>query len=213
MTTPAKRPPRPFVPGVIRCVVHGTYGGPYNNIFHLACNSAPGISVTDLSTLATRLGNAYKANLLSVLASSCGIVSVDAQDIGSNVGNFVNVPVAGSGGDITSGNDANNVACCVSWHQPLHYRGGHPRTYLPGIRPTMRADTKTFTTAFQSALQAGANNFIAALLIVTGVTSSLVMVRYPYDKATNTWGTPSIQPIGSATVNLRVDSQRRRLGK
>ena len=208
----ATRPPKPFLPGLVRFAIHGVWGQPTVNIFH-AMNSGVAWTNPDLLSAANTVFGAYKAHLIQPFATIFQVSSCDAVDLSSATAQAVTVSGTGGGSDAGVGADPAQVACCISWLQPLHYRGGHPRTYMPGIRPGDRQDSKTFTSTFTSQVQSAAAAFMNAINTSGPPGMSLGFVRYPWNPATGTWGTPAFYAYTGVKVNARVDSQRRRLGK
>lgn len=118
-----------------------------------------------------------------------------------------------SGGD-TDGDPLPSSACTViQWHPYPSYRGGKPKMYLPGPNNTHLLSPKEYASSFVSDLATAAESFIAtATASFTGlgdcVPSFLERIR---DKAP--LETPVLRPITAVTVESRICSQRRRLGK
>lgn len=206
-------PPLPPVGGLTKFVVKGTFGGrPINNIFHTNGSPAGGWLVPDLQAAAAAVGNSYKNHFMPQLANGYTILEIDAFDLGTALGNAVTVPFAGSGGDISSGNLPNNVAACLTWHIARHYRGGHPRTYFGGFKMDVLQSTTTFTAAFTGAMSSAAAAFISDIAAIGAPGSpKLACVHYP--TTTSAWRVPVVDEITAGSMNPRVDSQRRRLGK
>jgi hypothetical protein len=201
------------VGGLTKFVVKGSFGGrPIANIFHTNGSPAGGWSVPDLTAAATALQTSYKNHFMPQLANGYALQETDAFDLGSTLGNAVTVPGSGSGGDISSGNLPNNVAACLTWHIARHYRGGHPRTYFGGFKMDVLASTTTFTGTFTAAMTAAAAAFISDIAAI-GPPGSPVLACVHYVTATSPWRTPVVDTITAGSMNPRVDSQRRRLGK
>lgn len=210
----------PPVPGLVKVTVHTSYGGRQGaNIFH-AQSSTPNMAASVLNTVASDFRLFYKNRFLPQLANGLQLQDVIAQDLSSVTGNIGTASGTDSGGDIASGNAPNNVACCVSWHINRHYRGGRPRTYLWGFKNDVFQDTEHFTSTFTSAVALGGSNFITDVdnMGAGGYTWNFVCVHYYGNGGSTTkpptpLATPLVDVITACTVNPRIDTQRRRLGK
>ena len=135
----------------------------------------------------------------------------DLSDPSGADGIFVEpTPVAGGSGFIAF---PANVALVVSWHEAISYRGGHPRTYLPGIPSGASADPQHVLGSYAAGVQTAANAFLAGINGAAWPTalgaSALVVVHYHLHHVV--LDPPVANFITAATVNTRIDSQRRRL--
>jgi hypothetical protein len=109
-----------------------------------------------------------------------------------------------------------SVACAISWSVQQHYRGGHPRTYVPGMTIGWVASGNTFNAGQIGALADDANSFLSdinAHQVGNFSDAHLGTVSFVLRKE---WRDPPVFrdyiPDG-ATVDARVDTQRRRLGR
>lgn len=108
-----------------------------------------------------------------------------------------------------------NCAAVCSWTIPAHYRGGHPRTYLPGISesaltsPGYNSLATSFRTNLGNAFKAFANAFNAAL--IGSITEELGTIAHK--RLGVLLDPPVFYPYTAGTIHGRLDSQRRRLGK
>jgi hypothetical protein len=108
-----------------------------------------------------------------------------------------------------------SVAACVSWPIGVHYRGGHPRSYLVGGNVVEMDTTRTWVPAFVSAASAAADAFH------TGVESTapggdITFVEHGVMSFVRKklWREPPVfyRIALGARVDSRIDTQRRRLG-
>jgi hypothetical protein len=168
-----------------------------------------------LTTLATSVYNAFvNSGLLLDLSTAWHLQNVTAKDAGGTSASAVStqVPEAGS----TTGNCFPPQSTVVlSWRIAPSYRGGKPRTYLPGI-PTSAVNTtgdSAITSTYASALQADAAAFRLAVNALTpsGSAISLGSVSYFLHHAVRP--TPIFNDFLAVNVHERLDSQRRRSGK
>lgn len=205
-------PALPAVANVVLVRVKGTYGGqPWNAIFHLQYSGgAP--TVADLNSIGTSIGTAWSANLASLHVAGVIVTGVDLADLTSQAAATttvtLNIPGTRAGTNFPS-----SVATVVSWNINRRYRGGHPRTYFPFGVVADALTVRTWTTAFTTAVQTGANAFRTALnaLSVSGTTYKMVCVSYILDHEIRT--TPIPFTITGNVTHGRIDTQRRRLGK
>lgn len=210
-------PAMPDVPQVVRCAVNQTYGSAkIVNIFHVGYGTATGpISVADLNSLCSTVATAFKTRFLPILTTSLSMTGVVGRDLTSSTAAVGSSGVTGAGGT-TGGSDAANLACCVSWQAVLHYRGGHPRTYLGGIPTAARSSNQQFTGTFAGQAAAAGQQFLADINAATIGSHVLTLMSVHYTKPVAP-GSPftlrGIWPITGATCNTRIDTQRRRLGK
>lgn len=207
-------PALPPVPLTVRAAINQTYGSAkIVNVVHVRWNNA-GASLTtaQLQTMLDGIANAWKTNMLPPLTTSLSMNSVDGRDLSSTTSPVATSVVTGAGAQ-SGGSDAANLACCVSWRIPRHYRGGHPRSYLGGIPTAARVSNQQFTGTFVGTIASAANAFIAAVhaISIASVNCDLVCVHY-YSGRT-LLAVPLVDVVSTASVNTRVDTQRRRLGK
>jgi len=108
-----------------------------------------------------------------------------------------------------------NVSMCVGWRVQQHYRGGHPRTYLPAPPLDAITNGRSFTAGYASAVAGAAANFhsnINAISFGAFTSAKLGIVSFVLRKE---WRSPPVFRdfvTGGAHCDTRIDSQRRRLG-
>lgn len=108
-----------------------------------------------------------------------------------------------------------NIALCISWRIASHYRGGHPRTYLCGLTTNRITTSTTFDTAFTALVAASANTFRDQVNALTyGDLSSLELGTVSFQNDNQWRDNPVFRAYmaAGASIDSRVDSQRRRLG-
>lgn len=182
------------------------------NIFHIAYDGA-GEDQGDLDALAADWGAALKTFInpqqeVDVLNDRLEVVDLTSHTALTSV-----APLTGTGTH-SGGLMAANTACCVSWKIHRRYRGGHPRTYIGGLPIGALASEREFTAAYANAVAAAAQAYLAA---VPGFTAGAYGVLLPISLSYFTMNAPRVTPfrdeIITASVNHRIDSQRRRAGK
>lgn len=205
-------PALPDAPAIVRVRVVGSVNGSvFNNIFHLQYSgSAP--SVANLNALCTDVLTAWQTNFKSLVPSTVVLASADAQDLTNSSA------AAGSATDTTAGTRAgtplpNSIATCITWHINNRYRGGHPRTYLPGPCIADVTGGNRYTDAYVTAADAAAAAFLAALNAIAVGGSTYKMVCLSYHRSKVALAVPVPYTIQSGLVDHRPDSQRKRMGK
>lgn len=128
----------------------------------------------------------------------------------------VTTPVGTSGGN-TAGNAMTPTTCVVvGWDILAHYRGGHPRTYQPGIAVTDSdvLSGRLLSSAAMTAWQTGYSAYLTALnaIVATG-GAALTVGTIAYFRHNAPLVPPVFYPYQSAIVRPRLGTQRRRMGK
>lgn len=209
-------PALPDVPNCAKVIVAGSYGGrTFNTILHCKLNVAPGdfIGQTDMDALATGLRLAYKNNILPLQANGFNLTTVEAVELLALGGLTSTASGSDPGGDSSTGNMPNSVAAVISWTEAAHYRGGHPRSYIGGLKQTTAVNTFQWTGTFIAGLNAGATAFRAAVNAVGGARPWQLGCVHYHGKVLTTPGVPVFLPFTGNAVHPRIDTQRRRLGK
>jgi len=150
-----------------------------------------------------------------------GMSTATARDLSSAMGNeaTAGTPWVGTRGTALTPPAA---AAVVAHSISRHYRGGHPRSYLPlGVAGDINVSGK-WATAFVAAVDAAWGAWIASLIGVSGVTN-LVNVSYygpPNRTITSSTGrvrtvstvrtVPIVDPITGHVTRFNIGSQRRR---
>jgi hypothetical protein len=144
----------------------------------------------------------------ALLSSEDGMWTTTVLDLSSNMGG------QGTAGGVTGGSRAGAVlaaatAVVVTKHVARHYRGGHPRTYLPlGVASDL--DQGRWQNPFPGDVQTAWAAFIADCVTAgSGCTiTGEISVSYFNGRALRV--VPVKDPIVSYSVSPLVGSQRRR---
>jgi len=225
----------PNPPGTVQVVV--SYTGPdgvsAKNVLHAATIAS--YTNSDLLALANAVqtqfvANTTNRNYIGQLAPSWAIANTTVIDLAgtpevgpvgeatSNVHNGASG--AGSGGALTP-----SVAYVVSWRIQRRYRGGHPRTYLPGLiaSDTDVAGGRAVSNAVRNSIVNWATDLLAAVANVTPANGeagsnwnlgSVQRFSPPTQKGVPIpLNPPAFWEYVGASADLRLDSQRRRMGK
>lgn len=213
-------PPTPPAEGVLRVALHGSWSGGAvggTRLFLVREDVAGAWPSTDLDALMaafTTLPNGFWSQMETITSTAFTYNEVEMTDL-STGGLQISQSLDVSG--IVSG-DALPPQCavCISWLITARWRGGKPRTYLPGI-PLSALTTSggsALTTAYMNDVASVGNNILlywAGVSLPSASTVEQVCLSY------RTAGAPRISPVTFPIVGAechgRLDSQRRRSGK
>lgn len=174
-----------------------------------------------LSTFANTAVANGATQFQGLASDQVGMSGATARDLSSAMGNEASAgtPWVGTRGTALTPPAA---AVIVAHSISRHYRGGHPRTYLPlGVAGDINVSGR-WATAFTSAVQTAWGAWIASLIGVSGVTN-IVNVSYygpPNRIITSSTGrvrtistvraTPLVDAITGHVTRFNIGSQRRR---
>ena len=212
-------PALPNADHALKCTYQGSYlATNWVNVFYLQYAGTTPVDA-DLATIATGLRTAWNATLGSIQCNQVILTKTTVMDVSRNPGAYGenNTAATASGG--TTGFPA-NVAVAISKKVARRYRGGHPRLYMTGTPTTASSDGKTILTA----TLAGWNTTVAAWLtqvnaLTTASTGAVKLANVGYYFVSPPKTPPQIRPVPvvelivSVSINSRLDTQRRRLGK
>lgn len=172
-------------------------------------------SDADLNAFALFLYNTYKARFLAHMHTSVVLEGCQLNYYGPSGLQIGGGHVENSSGAVTGTITPASAAICISWRVQQRYRGGHPRTYLTGQTSENMFSSQRWTTGWAQSYQSEANAFHAAVNAHAGGGLGdvhLGTVSFVLDGA---WRSPPVfrdfTPT-AASVDVRIDSQRRRLG-
>lgn len=205
------------IPGLARVSVEGVCGlRPWVNVFHVRPLTDAAMDQPTVDDIATAVMSGWVAHFLPSLTTDVHPKLAVAIDLGSNVG-LQGQATSSAGGTIGGPTSPASVCALINWRIALRYRGGHPRTYLPGV-PEGAVDVdgnlQTGAGNILVTLQAGVDAFLADLEANTGAAGSLHLAVPHYTVK----GVPVVAPnipvksdILSGLVNPIMGSQRRRV--
>jgi hypothetical protein len=203
----------PFAPQGLKVRFLGTTQGvPFVNVFH-AQHSAGSITANDLQTFINGIRSAAGTNLASAYYSGTVINTFEITDISSSTG-----PVATNTSSVSGSKGATaltpvNVSYAVSWNVPLHYRGGHPRNYIPLSAAGDIASGKLLASGVAGTLSGFWAAYLTAFNAVVSGTIGITMGMFQYHAHHQVVNPPVFYAFTGVRIHGRVDSQRRRLGK
>jgi len=197
---------------VARFAVSGTnQGQKWVNIFHSSYTVQPPDAAT-INAICQAVHTAYLNAFTPLWNSTCVLITVDGQDLASRTAatGTYSLTHPGTGTTIPM---AVQVALTLSWSISDRYRGGHPRTYLPGIDGTFVTNGRLLTTAGHTAYLNAAAGFLTNMNAMTAGGSSWRMCCVRYFSQHQLLANPLVRTITGQSVHGRIDTQRRRLGK
>lgn len=210
--------PRPEPPvRSCRVTFEGLYeSAPWANVVWLHLNGSGEITNETLHAMCDTLYGTYSDTLLVPQSNASTLERVVAllfSGDGEQVAFSSPASVVGSQGGL--GLPA-NVACCISWPIAVHYRGGHPRTYLSGIPASAISNNTTFDSDYVAIVAADAQDFHTGLEALSGLDGITSVEHGAMSFVSGgEWRTPPVfrRIADGAHVDSRIDSQRRRLGR
>jgi hypothetical protein len=199
------------VNGVARVSVNGQANGvPIVNVFHVKC-AATIITQTGINAIATRVATGFTNEMQQLASVAYQAGFTKAVDLSSIDGKEGTAAMSGTGnGD--QGKVPNSACCVISWKIARHYRGGHPRTYIGPMAQTGILNPTTLDPTLVANMGTAAQDFLQ--YINTGVADGNPMVLVAVHRFLNQaqLNPPQVSVITGATVDNRIDTQRRRLG-
>lgn len=209
---PGSRPQPPV--DTIRVALGGTaFTLPFTLVLWLRVTTDGTRTAADLKTVVDAFVAAWFLRFKGTQTASVIYTNVDAvwlTGVGTEL-TYVN-----SFNDVCTGAaGVGNVASCivVDWAINAYYRGGHPRTYLPGPILGSITNAQSLTSAYAALVAAAGVSVIADVAALTAthiLTTALGTVSFA---SGNAWRVPPIfRPYTSAACRPIMGTQRRRLG-
>jgi len=197
----------------VRVALSGTTRGHrFVNVFWLKLTKSAAVTVNDLSTIATGIDTTYNT---SIRTATTGDVTLTAIDLKYYKGDGTILEytktVARSGASGTSVNDA---ACCfvVNWIISSLYRGGHPRSYMPGVDGTTVSNGSDISSGMVSTFATAAEAFRNAINAITSTNVTAVVMGTVRFQQADTWlSPPAFFAYTSSRVRSKIGTQRRRI--
>jgi hypothetical protein len=211
-------PPRPNPPrDVAHLVVHGSQSGvPWANTFWVRNGNLQTPTVSNFAAIVDAVRSYWVSAFIEHIGTGATVEGCDGLYYGATGLELgVNEPHTDTG-SMSGSVLPSQVSCGISWTVQAAYKGGHPRTYLPPPSQNALLSTRLFNPSFQAAVAGAANQFLANINVLkAGELDDLHLgtVSFVHQKQ---WRTPPVFRDfvpGRATVDQRIDTQRRRLGR
>jgi hypothetical protein len=172
------------------------------------------VTQADLNSLVAFCGTKYASRFMPFLSVNTVLRDVhlvlfspDNEDVAADAATNL-------AGSVSSAPMPAQVSIGISWSLAVSYRGGHARTYLPGVPASVMDALNTINNTTASGIASAAAGFHTDL---EGFTASSIpsvehgIVSFVRAKE---WRTPPVfYRIVGAHVDARLDTQRRRLGR
>lgn len=193
----------------------GNVGGmPFANVFHCHTDD-PGITTSaGVLDFITAFKNALSGTTLLANFSNTlhvtqfqGIVQLDADHAVES-----QLTASLDGGSSTTALPANE--CIVlSWLTSAYWRGGKPRTYLPGLTTSFIDTNHSLADSFKSSVLTQAKAFRTAVNAITTAAVDETRMGFLSYASNKVWRpTPLFIAFDDVTIHDRLGTQRRRLG-
>lgn len=204
-------------PHSMHMVILGNVDGfPWANTFWVRNGNAQVPTQNDFTTFAANFGVAYWSHMKATLSEK-----VVGTEVTGLYYDSAGAELAAAVSNVTAGLSTGavcpaNVALCIGWRVQQHYRGGHPRTYLPGVPVTALLNSRSFVAAYASNAAQAASQFHNDVNATTNGAiqgCKLGIVSFVLRKE---WRSPPVFRdfvYPSAHADQRIDSMRRRLGR
>jgi hypothetical protein len=181
------------------------------------CNLAGGASCSqaDLDAWLVKFRAACVSPLFSEYSSNITAVEWRATlfQTGGTVLQSTNTSSAPGTGSATEVLD-NAVCKVISWGTSVYWRGGKPRTYIPGIASADTPDGVTIGATALGNLKTHAAGFLTAVNAITqGTITTTTMGFVSFRSGLADRVPPVFFPFTGSTAHTRLGTQRRRLGK
>lgn len=210
---PSGHRPQPPV-GTARVAISGLTAGSntWVNVLWLNLTSTTHVAA-DIKSVVDSMLAAYVTRFGAYISSECTIAQASASWLyASNTvleytGTNANAPT----GAATNVTDA--VSAMINWSITDYYRGGHPRTYLPGVPSAQIANANFLNSTYRTNVNTAASNFLTDVNALTHGGISAVALGTVRFASGNAWLSPPVfKAYQAAGVRSRVAIQKRRLG-
>ena len=198
-----------------RVAVSGTIENvPWANVFYVNLTTTSTPSQADLDGWNTAFGAAYKARFAAHLPNDTSFGQV--RTVMFTPGNTELISLSAMTGAGTAGTNAANTssAAVISWAANVYWRGGKPRTYLPGVPTGGITLAHLLTATYITNYTTDATNFRADVNALTsGAITGTALGFVSFRTANEERIPPVFYATNSAKVHPRLGTQRRRLGQ
>lgn len=208
---PSGHRPQPPV-GTARVAISGTgtAGNPWVNVLWLSLTATTHVQA-DLANVTDAMVAAFNTDIWSLMANDHNLTAAKATWLYASGQSIEYTGSYSHLGGLTGGSATDAACAVVDWAINDYYRGGHPRSYIAGVRATDIANARTLGATERTNLAAGANSFITAVNALTHGGISAVALGTVRFQSGNAWLTPPVfRAYQSASVRSILGTQRRR---
>lgn len=207
--------PRPAPPvDTARVAISGVVGSTvWTNVFHLQFTTDGTRTAADLKTITDGMVAAYFARFKARQSAACVLNDAKAVWI-TAVGNEIAYESSYNDAGTNGGAQAIvSAAPVINWSISAYYRGGHPRTYMPGLVTSDVTNNNALSPTAVGLWATAASSFLTDVNALVGthiLTTKLGEVSY---QSGGVWRVPPIfRPFNSASLRTLLGTQRRRIG-
>jgi hypothetical protein len=191
------------------------YGGDLHDIgvttFYLFDESFAGATAETLAECAALIKVLWDTNIMPSVSSDVNCYECAVADWGSAeglTGSALSTGTGGMDGDVLSA----QVATLVNLAQPLRYRGGHPRWYIPYPAQSALTSPLSWSTDFLETMQTNLNTLLAGLNSLEEPSGTPTLVCFhTRDHVDDVLQPPSHQVVTALTVSPTPATIRRRI--
>jgi hypothetical protein len=168
---------------------------------------APG----DLDDLAQGAHEAFASTVLDLMGTDFSIEETTVtyyRTVDELVGSYVHHDAGGQTGTTIPA----SAAMVLSWTIASHYRGGKPRTYLPGLKASAMSNDSLWDSGASSDVHDAAVDWLTAVnALGPGGISSVIMGVLHFFSAGLALVPPTFSGYSGVVARRKIGSQRRRI--
>lgn len=205
-------PPLPFVPGVMRVAYEGHIGThDWVNVFHARFDDIGPMAVGDAALFAEAFEAAW-SDVKGTIPNEVSLDRVVVDDLTNDTGDRaiqsstqVGTNGAGSLAPISCGP-------LINWAISRRYRGGHPRTYSPGVLESAVDEFGVLDASYRAGVTSQWRAWKTAVESATvfgPVPIKLACVHYMKNNALQ--AVPTVDNLGDPQCSAIIGTQRRRV--
>jgi hypothetical protein len=213
---PAGNRPNPPA-NVAHFTVHGTIVGVgWANTFWVRNGSGVAPAANDFANAVADFHLKWRDAFLEHIGTECQVVGCNGLYYGETGADLGFDYAHGDTGSQAGPGLPASAATGISWAVLAHYKGGHPRTYLPSPSQSSLNDGRTFHSTHTDDVRQAANAFLTNVNATVHGDFNNVHLGTVSFILRKQWRTPPIFRDfvpGGASVDARIDTQRRRLGR
>jgi len=219
-------PTPPSVPEVIRFRLTGTLqNGNAWGIRHYVLYTGSAPSGPTMLTLCEGVASAFNTHVLAILSEDTALTAVDGIDLSSDLGSGATADVDYAGA-IADPAVADQICAVVRFEIDRRYRGGKPKTFIPGESTTSVGSNSTWGSGFVNDMGTAYGDFQAAIgdlsaagcdlegIVNVSLYQGFTPVHNPvtgrYKNVPTYRATPLIDLVSSFTCDVLFGSQKRR---
>jgi len=202
----------------VRVAISGkNFGNNWANIFHCQFTTSSSIAQSDLDSWLNTFQAQYKTSFAARMNANATYAQSSAT-LYTPGGGVLQSNVAMTGTGSHGGTAVTDATMCkvISWLSTVYWRGGKPRTYVPGIETgdLAASSASVLANAEITAMTTAATGFRTAVNAMTqGTITGTTLGFVSFQSGNVVRPTPLFFAYTGAKVHSRAGTQRRRMGK